>query len=409
MGGAARLAVSLAIGSVLLTVCGAGLPADQTPPKTVKIVSSLPLQGPQRSQAVAIVNAIRMALAEQGGRAGKTVVEYESYDAASAARQGSDREVEAANARRAAADPAVVAYIGTLNSGVAFASIPITCQAEMVMVSPANTYPGFTKANRDDEPARHYPNCTRNYARVVPPDDAQGAAGARWAKSLGARKVYILYDRPGQVEYGYVLASAFRAEAQRVGLQEVGYELAARARDFRALASRIAASGADFLYYGAVIQSDPGVLLRDVRQAVPSIGFMGPDGIAGDDLMRQAGESAIGAYVTLEVPPVSAYTGRMREWADRYRARYGEQPEIYAVYGYEAAKVVLAAIEKAGDRADDRAAVRDLVLGTKDFAGVLGTWSFDANGDISVPTRVGRKVVRAGADFDSSVEFKDLR
>ena len=85
-------------------------------------------------------------------------------------------------------------YLGTFNSGAAQLSIPILCRSNLAMVSPANTYPGLTKPGKGeaDEPDKFYPQCKRNYARVIPADDLQGVAGANWAKQAGAQRVYVL-------------------------------------------------------------------------------------------------------------------------------------------------------------------------------------------------------------------------
>jgi len=409
----ARLAAVVVAASIIVAGCqpvvspSPAPSASSTPaPKKVKIVSSLPLQSLNRVFTVPIVNAIKLALEEQGGRAGNTIVEYESYDDASAATQGYDPEVEAANARKAAADPSIVAYIGTYNSGAARLSIPITCQANLAMVSPTNTYPGLTKPYESDEPGRYYPNCRRNYARVIPADDIQGTVGARWAKELGAVRVYVLHDGDASNLYGRVTSESFRAEANRIGLQEVGYASARKANVYKQLANDIAASGADFVYYGGTSGQNAGFLLRDLKQASPSIRFMGPDGIADNFFFRQAGDKALGAYITSCCVEVKDYIGSQKTWAEKYKARFGESADVYSIYGYEAAKVVLAAIAKAAQRADDRAKVRDLVMATTDFDGVLGRWSFDANGDTSLQTMAGLKIAKIGADYLSSIEFE---
>ena len=90
-----------------------------------------------------------------------------------------------------------------------------------------------------------------------------------------------------------------------------------------------------------------------------------------------------------------------REFVERYQARFGRQPEGYAIYGYEAAKVALAAIERAGSK--DRAAIVAACLAIKDFdQGALGTWSFDANGDTTLTTISGNIV------HDGKFEFVKL-
>lgn len=403
----------LALLGVVLVVSGCVPASAPTTPKVVKIVSSLPLQGPNRSQTVSIVNAIRLALEEQGSRAGDTIVEYESYDDASAERQTWDGAVEAANARKAASDRSVVAYIGPYNSGAARVSIPINCQADLVMVSPSNTYPGLTKSWNKDEPDKFYPGCRRNFARTVPSDDLQGNAAARWARELGVTKAYVLHDG---LLYGSSVATAFRLEAKKLAIVELGYEsvetyarppdVAARATAFGALASKVAASGADLVYYGGVITNDLGFLLRELKQKGPAIRFMGPDGIYDPRFLQAAGADAVGTYLTIEGINVADYVGRPKAWAERYRARYGEDPGRYAIHGYEAAKAILAAIAKAGQRSDDRATVRDLVMATKDFDGVFGRWSFDEHGDTSISTFGGMKVTKAGKDLETTVEFQ---
>ena len=91
------------------------------------------------------------------------------------------------------------------------------------MISPANTYPGLTKkiegAVEANEPDVYYDGCKRNYTRVVPTDEIQGAAAANWAKQLGATKAYVLDDTE---LYGHGLAVVFANTAPKVGLQLVG-------------------------------------------------------------------------------------------------------------------------------------------------------------------------------------------
>ncbi len=111
---------------------------------------------------------------------GYTIV-YKDVDDSTAAAGKWDEATEIKNANDAVANDKLMAYIGTFNSGAAKLSIPILCAKGIVMISPANTYPGLTKAGKGEpnEPDVYYPNgCTRNYPRVVPADDLQGRAGA---------------------------------------------------------------------------------------------------------------------------------------------------------------------------------------------------------------------------------------
>jgi len=171
-------------------------PAD---PNTLKIVSMLPLTGSSQGQAQTIVNGIKQAIDEANSTAceGKLKIQFDQFDDATAATGKWEGSQVTANANKAVADGSVVAVIGHYNSGAAKLSIPILNQANLVMVSPANTYTGLTKPGKGtpQEPNVYYPTGTRNYARVVPADDLQGSVGAKWAKSLGVTKVYVLDDQ----------------------------------------------------------------------------------------------------------------------------------------------------------------------------------------------------------------------
>lgn len=405
-----RLLVSAFVTAIALvaSACGGvpGLGGGDTPSGTVKIVSSLPMTGPSLTQTQTIVNAIKMALEEVNYKVGNLTIEYEALDDATPATQKWDGAKEAENARKAIADSKVVAYIGTFNSGAAQVSIPLLCAANLVMISPANTYPGLTKkaGAAAGEPEKFYPNCKRNYTRVVPADDLQGAVGASWMKELGAKKVFITHDNE---LYGKGLADVFREAAKKQGLAEAGYEAAPKADNYRALANKIKDSGADFVYYGGIIDNNPHLLVRDLKAAAPSIKFMGPDGIAESEFLKGAGSAGDGAYITFGGIPPSEYKGKSKDWGDAYTKKYGSKLEPYAIYGYEAAKVVIDSLKRAGSKATDRAAVRDAVFATKDFDGVLGTkWSFDANGDTSITTMAGMIVQSGDFKFQKLLETK---
>jgi branched-chain amino acid transport system substrate-binding protein len=156
----------------------------------IKVVSSLPRNGPAKQQTDSIVTAIKMALDEMGNRVDGASIVYDDLDDSSPTRNGWDPDKEAENAQRAVDDPDVMVYIGPYNSSAARVSIPILDQADLAMVSPSSTYSGLTKPGKGqpNEPDAFYPAGTRNFTRVVPADDVQGAVGAAWANSLAPRR-----------------------------------------------------------------------------------------------------------------------------------------------------------------------------------------------------------------------------
>ncbi|HZQ97621.1 MAG TPA: ABC transporter substrate-binding protein [Chloroflexota bacterium] len=373
----------------------AAAPAGAGNPNTIKIVSSLPRTGSSKGQTDTIVNSIKMALEEANNKAGSFTLTYDDLDDATAAKGAWDAGKEAENAQKAVADPDVMVYIGTFNSGAAKVSIPILNQASLVMISPANTYPGLTKPGKGEanEPKVYQPSGKPNYTRVVPADDIQGSAAAGWAKDLGAKSVYVLDDTE---LYGHGIAVVFTDTAKKIGLTVansggVSEGIDTKAQDYRALAQKIKATNPDMVYFGGITQNNAGKLWKDLRNVLgdkPML--MGPDGIAEEAFIKDAGDAAEGTYVTFGGLPPDKLSGAGADWYKRYKAKYNGEPEVYAVYGYEAAKVAIDAIGRAGKK--DRAAIRDAVFATKNFQGALGTWSFDENGDTTLTTMSGMQV-----------------
>jgi branched-chain amino acid transport system substrate-binding protein len=379
------------------------VPIARAQPEKIKIVSSLPRVGSSKGMSDSVVNAFRQALEEANSAVAGYVIEYEDLDDADPARGAWDPDREAENANRAAADPDVMVYLGPLNSGAAKVSIPILNRVDLAMISPGNTYPGLTKPGKGepDEPGVYYPTGRRNYARVIPADDLQGAVAANWAKQLGATRVYVLDD--GEL-YGHGIAVVFAESATGLGLTVAGGPegIDPKAADYRALAGGIRAAGADLVFFGGKTETNAGQLIKDLRAELGREAMiMGPEGIYEQAFLDQAGEAAEGVYITFPGVGPSKLSGKGAEWYDAYRAKYGSEPEPAAPYGYEAARVALDAIRRAGVK--DRPAIRDAVFATTDFDGVLGVWSFDPHGDTTLTTMSGRRVLGGRFDEENAV------
>ena len=380
-----KLGALAAVAVFVFSACGTTGGGDKG---TIQIWSELPRQGSSKGQTDTIVAAIKYAIDEAGGKVDGWTIKYTDKDDSTAEAGAWTQERATALATEAASTNDLVAYIGTFNSGAAKIVIPVLCKAGVAMVSPANTYPGLTKPGKGtaDEPGIYYPGgCKHNYFRVVPADDLQGDVGAAWAKELGATSVYVLDDTE---IYGKGVADVFDASAQAIGLTVLGHDQApGKSTDFKALAAKIADAGPDLVYYGGITQNNAGQLWKDIREAMPDVLLMGPDGIYEDAFITAAGDAAEGTYLTFGGTTADQYEGAAATWRDAFKDK-GNAIEVYTIYGYEAAKVTLAAIEKAskGGAKDVnalRSATFDALLATQNFSGVLGTWSFDANGDTS--------------------------
>lgn len=402
----------LVIASMVLAACGGGGGAA----KTLKIVSSLPMTGANLVISQAIVNAMTLNLEQAGGKAcgGKYTVVYEAWDDASAALGKWDPAVETENANKAAADPTIIAYLGTYNSGAAKLSIPILNQAgPLVMISPANTYPGLTHAaaglTDPDEPDKYYPSGERNYARVAATDDYQGSVIANLMVSLGIKTLYIVDDNE---LYGKGVADSVNQRAAALGINVIaqeGYDT--KAAEYKALMTKISISNAggppDAIFIGAVVDNNAAQVLKDkvaIMGDNETVKFIGPDAIYTAALIEGAGvDVAEGVYASAPGLAFKDLGEVGKKFLADYTAKFGSTKEPYAVLGYDTMGAALKAIEDvcaAGGDPTNRKAIRDAVFAIKDYDGALGKWSFDENGDITLLWFVVGKVT--GGEF---VEF----
>jgi branched-chain amino acid transport system substrate-binding protein len=359
------------------------------------VYSSLPLQGASRPQSEDVIKGINLALKQKGGKCGDFTITHESLDDATAAAGKWEPGATAANARKAAQDEKTIAYIGEFNSGASAISIPITNEAGILHVSPSNTAYGLTKSGPgadEGEPDKYYqanPD-VRNYGRVVPIDNIQGAALAQYMKDEGVQSVYILDDAE---VYGKGVAANTKIAAEELGIEIAGEDSwDGKAANYRALASKIQGTGADAVFTGGIIDNNGPQLYKDLNAAMPDAKLFGPDGVATVDFTKEIPEKVQKqTFLTAptlspeELPPAG------QQFYKDYEAEYGEpQDEIdpYAVYGYESMAIVCDAIAEGGD---DRAAVIEAFRNTKGRESPLGTYDIDADGDTTLSDYGGYK------------------
>ncbi len=371
------------------------------PVATLKIVSDLPMTGASLTQTQTIVNAEQLRLAESNNVAcgGKYALAYAIDDDATAATGAWDGATETQNATKAAADKSVIAYLGTFNSGAAKLSIPITNQAnDLLMFSPANTYPGLTHAaagiTAPNEPNVYYPTGMHNYARVAATDDLQGPVDVNFMVSLGIKSLYVLNDTQA---YGLGIGTSVAQAAKAAGINVIaneGYD--PKASNYQALMTKISTSNngnpPDMIFLGAVVDSNTAQVMKDKVSIMgdnTKVKFMGPDGIYTQAFIDGSGATvAEGAYASTPGVATKDLNAIGKKFYADYAAKYGPTNEPYAVYGYDLMNGLLAAIENvcaAGGDPTDRPTVTKAVFALKDFQGALGTWSIDQNGDISLP------------------------
>jgi len=357
---------------------------------TVDIYSSLPLQGASNVQTIPMVNGMKLALAQAGGKAGKFTVNYTSLDDSTAAAGKWDPAQTAANARKVAADPKAVYYMGEFNSGSSEVSVPILNQAGIPQVSPANTYVGLTTdlpGSAPGEPQKYYPTGDRTYLRIVPIDSIQGAADLLAMKQAGCTKVAIANDKEA---YGAGLAQLIELEKGMYGVNVISNTgIDPTASNYRTYAATIKAQGADCFFFSGITANGGIQITKDVNAALPTAKMFGPDGMC-TTAWTQASQGGVPASIdpqlecTVATLDLAAYPGG-KEFLAAYKAKYGtSSPDPYSIYGYEVMKLGLDTIASLGANGANKADVLKALFAIKDRNSVLGTYGFNADGDTTL-------------------------
>lgn len=198
---------------------------------------------------------------------------------------------------------------------------------------------------------------------------AQGQAAARFAlQELGARRAVLWRD--ANDPWTRELADRFATTFVQGGGQVNEVTCSPQDTDCAARLAEAASGGTDVLYLpGSSVAADP--IARQVRARYPHLLVMGSE--LWDD--RSLDQTALaGAYFTthfsLERPDPA-----VQRWAERYEAAFALQPDTLAALGYDAANMLLAAIQKAGT--DDLKQVAGAIE-TAEYEGATGRWRFDA-------------------------------
>jgi branched-chain amino acid transport system substrate-binding protein len=398
-----------------LTACGDDDSSDEEPSgsgaDSVNVYSSLPLQGAQRLQTTAMVNGIKLALEQAGGKAGDIKVNYTSLDDSTAQAGNWTPEATAANARRVAQDDAAVAYVGEFNSGASAISIPLLNEVPIAQISPANTAVGLTSDEpgaEEGEPDKYYPSGERHYLRIVPKDTIQGAALATVMDEDGCRNAGILNDKE---VYGAGLARNIESSAQELGLDVATNEgIDPKAPNFRAQAASLKSMGVDCFVFAGVTPNGAVQLFKDVSAALPDAKLYGPDGVSNPEFFvtDEGGIPAdVAAKVKVTVATLSPdqYPPEGQRFFDEYKSTY-DVPSVdpYAIYGYEAMRLVLDTCEQLGPDCTDKQAMIDALFNTKGRESVLGTYDIDENGDTTITDYGVYRIEDGELVFDQTIE-----
>jgi branched-chain amino acid transport system substrate-binding protein len=377
--------------------------------KNLTIYSSLPLQGASRVQTEALVNGAKLALEQAGNKAGNNTIKYTSLDDSTAQAGSWTPEAESANALKASQDDSTAVYIGAFNSGASKVSIPILSEAGVPQISPANTYVGLTTnepGSEPGEPDKYYPTGNRTYVRIVPKDTIQAAALVTIMKQDGCTKVAMTNDKE---VYGAGLGRNIELSAKAQGLTITSNDaIDKNAPNYRSLAQKAKAAGADCFVYSGITANNAVQQFKDFAAALPNAKLYGPDGVAETGFVSEKDggiPKSLDPRVKVTVATLSPdqYPPEGQEFFKSYTEKYGvDNPDPYAIYGYEAMKLALDAIarSKTGNKED----IVKALFATKDRQSVLGTYSIDKNGDTTLTDYGAYAVENGELKFDQTIK-----
>ena len=378
-----------AVGLVGLSACGSSSSGSANK-GTIKIGVELPESGKEASNGLPTLNGVKYAVQKVGSIKGYTLAVENKDDAVNGSH---DPTKGAQNITELVADPEVLGVVGPFNSSVAKAEIPVANAANLSIISPANTNECLTQSfpppECDFKPGDLRPSGKNNYFRVAATDNLQGPGLADYAyDKLGLKKVAVASDNQ---TYGKGIAQNFAkefiAKGGALALPEKDID-SKSTNDFKSLLNSMKAAGADGLYFGGTDSDNVCVARQQMKGVGFNVPFMGGDGIVTSQCITDAADNSDNMYGTVAAVDATKLPAAAATITD-YKKSFPAASDFgaYTMPAYDCATILIQAIGRAIDDAGGgmptREQVRAEVAKTSGYQGVLGTTSFDANGDTS--------------------------
>src|SRR5947209_17212127 len=365
-----KLAVSLFAAAIALAGCskespkpaankGAPAPAAQTGATEVKIGHVGPLTGGISQLGKDNENGVRLAIDEANAAGikidGKDVkFTFRAEDAQADPKVGTTVAQKLVDAK-------VVGAVGHLNSGTSIPASPIYNQAGIPVISGSATNPKLTEQG------------FKNQFRVVGRDDQQGPAIASYLAAERKPKVVAVID--DATAYGEGIANEVEKTLRAAKIQVLPREKGTdKTTDWKAVLTKLRGRSPDAVFYGGM-DATGGPLLKQGRELGIKAVFSFGDGACTDEMTKLAGPAAEGLLCSQAgIPPQAAD----KRFLEAYKKRFNVDPILYAPFTYDAANLLIAAMQKANS-ADPRRYLPELQK--IDFTGATGKIAFDGKGD----------------------------
>lgn len=337
----------------LLAGCGQRGASD-----TIKIGSAGVRTGPDGQIGSTMFHGTSLAVQEWNDRGGVLGKKIELIE-----RDDEGKPQQAVAVAHELTDSNVVAVIGHFNSGCTSPASAIYQSKNILEITPASTNPQITEQG------------ISTLFRLCGRDDQQGSVSAEYAwERLGVKKVAVLHNKTA---YGQGLAEEFQKRFTSLGGTITSFTgVSADELDFRANLSVLKSQAPEAVFWGGMY-AQGGPLYNQMRQAGMEIPFLGGEGCWEQEFVNTIGGDAKGVFITFgpdyKTKPAS------QPFLEKYRKQFGEEGP-YTIYGYEAANILLGAIQEAGTTESKKVAE---VIRSHAWETSMGTIQFNEKGDLA--------------------------
>jgi len=326
------------------------------------------LTGPTFNFGQSAINGVLMAASElnqAGGINGRKIDVMIEDD------KGSPEEAARLAAKLIDQDK-VVAIIAGGTSGNSRAAAPKAQASHIPLISPSSTDPAVTQ--------------TGNYIfRACFVDTFQGEVMANFAvNTLKAKKAAIMTDFNSPYSKG--LTEYFKLSFGRLGGTIVSEQTYTQGdADFKGQLSTIRSAEPDVIYIPGYY-GDVALIVKQARMIGLTQPLLGGDGWDAPELWQLGGDSLNGAYISTHYS-VDDPSPAIRQFVELYKQRYANLlPDAHAALAYDAARILFDALTRTGSTDGDK--LRDALAQTKNFNGVTGVISMDADRNAVKPAVV---------------------
>ncbi|TCR63117.1 branched-chain amino acid ABC transporter substrate-binding protein [Bosea sp. BK604] len=339
--------------------------------ETVKIGFIGPLSGGNAQQGLSARNGFQLAI-DQANKAGLPFkLEAVILDDAANPQTGVAAALKLTN------DPQVLAATGHWNSGVALATIPVFQRAGVPFIVWGAISPKVTERNN--------PMVSRVVTTLVNTNEPL----AKWAVANVGKKIAIVSDTS---DYGVANTQNFEKFYKAAGGTILTAEAApVGTTDFRALLTKIKAGSPDAIYFGGVV-TEAGLVRQQMVELGMAVPMIGVDGFHDAEFIKIAGPAAEGTISGIVKEKGNPQLEKLTK--DYQAANFAEPATTYTKNAFDAANIIVAAINKAGTK--DKAAIAKAIRETQ-YDGAMGHTSFDENGQTKLPVELELRTVKNGA------------